>query len=214
VVLAPEAIRGIYDTWDACQAAVRGASGAVYRKVADRALATQLLVGEGRKLAPGTYAFIDGNHLGGLGVVLIHRRADGTAVTKALATTVAAVMPDLAGELSRLANPLAELAAVCAACRVVRPGTTLTIVHDYEGTGCFLDGRWTARDATMRRAVDRCKAAILEHELRVSFQHTPGHQSAVGGDEVAAYNAQADALASAAGRSGSVPPAAQLSLLG
>jgi len=206
VVLAPEASRGIYDTWDACQAAVLGVSGAVYRKAADRVLAAQLLAGEGRTLAPGTYAFVDGNHLGGIGVVLVHRRADGTVTTREVATTVAEVSPGLAADLSRLANPLAELVAVYAACWLVRGDTVLTIVHDYEGTSCFLDGRWTARDATMRVAVNWCKTAILEQRLRVSFRHTPGHQSAVGGDEVAAYNARADALATAAGRS--LPPVA------
>jgi len=44
--------------------------------------------------------------------------------------------------------------------------------------------------------VDRCKTVMFEGQLIVVFRHTNGHQSAIGDDEVAAYNARADALAS------------------
>lgn len=198
VVLAPEPIRGIYDTWDVCEAKVRGVRGAIYRKAVDRALAEQLLRGEGRKLEPGTYAFIDGNAAGGIGVALVHRRPDGTTVVKEISTTVAAVFPDLADDLPRLRNPLAEIAGVWAAVEAVRAGTTVTIVHDYEGTAPLVLGRWNAHDPAMKAAVRRCRAAIESGLIVVRFQHTNGHQSAAGDDEYAQYNGRADELATEA----------------
>ena len=200
VVLAPEPVRGIYDTWSACEATVRGVRGAVYRKATDRALAERLLRGEGRTLEPGTYAFVDGNHLGGVGVVLVHRRPDGTTAVKEVSTTVGEVFPELAGDLARLRNPLAEIAAVWAAVEAVRAGATVTIVHDYEGTAPLVLGRWNAHDPAMKTAVRRCRGGIESGLIVVRFEHTNGHQSAVGGDEYALYNARADTLAAEAGR--------------
>ena len=74
VVTAPERIRGIYASWPECQAAVKGVSGARYQAVASREQAEAMLRGEGRELSAGLYGFVDGNHLGGVGVVLIDRR--------------------------------------------------------------------------------------------------------------------------------------------
>jgi len=110
------------------------------------------------------------------------------------------VFPDLAGDLARLRNPLAELVAVRAALGAVREGTTLTLVHDYEGTGLFLSGSWKPHDPAIKTVVDRCRSLMADAHLTVSFQHTNGHQSAAGGDEFAAYNARADRLASEAAK--------------
>ncbi len=194
VVLAPETLRGIYDTWAACEVTVRGVPGAVYRKAADRALAVQLLRGEGRKLAPGTYAFIDGNHLGGIGIVVVRRSEDGSTQTNEFVSTVAERFGDYAEHLPRLRNPLAELAAAHVILRHYGD-RVLTIVHDYQGVGAWIEGRWKAHDPVIARFVSSCQALIRERGLTVRFQWTNGHQSAVGGDEYAQYNARVDALA-------------------
>jgi len=198
VVLAPEPIRGICDTWPLCEQTVSGVSGAVYRKVADLGTAEALLRGEGRKLDPGTYAFIDGNAAGGIGVVLVHRKADGSTVTREISTTVAEKWPPLARDVERFRNPLVELLAAQAAFDAVHPGTTLTVVHDYEGTSAWIEGRWRLKDGVIGVQVIGCRATIHNRGLHVRFQHQPGHQSDVGGDEYAAYNAKADALATQA----------------
>ena len=76
VVTHPASV-GIYATWPECAAAVRGVSGARYQAVTSRA---------GRGHAPrrarrrrGRYAFVDGNHMGGIGVVLVETDADADA---------------------------------------------------------------------------------------------------------------------------------------
>src|SRR5262249_58901728 len=71
VVTTPAAIRGIYETWNACRAAVSGVRGARYQAVSSRAQAEALLSGEGLRLVPGRYAFVDGNAMRGVGVVLV-----------------------------------------------------------------------------------------------------------------------------------------------
>lgn len=197
VVLAPEPIRGIYDTWDVCEAAVRGVRGAIYRKAADRPLAEQLLGGEGRSLEPGTYAFIDGNHLGGIGIMMVRRADDGSTATSEISTTVAERFPSYEEHLGRLRNPLAELAAAHVALQNTG-GRVLTIVHDYQGVGAWIEGRWKVHDPVIARFVQSCQAFIRERGLTVRFQWTHGHQSGAGGDEYAMYNARADALATKA----------------
>lgn len=195
VVLAPDHIRGIYSTWVACEAAVRGVPGAVYWRVGDRAMAEALLRGEHRRLDPGTYAFVDGNHEGGVGVVLVHRRQDGSTVVKEIATTVSKILPAFADELPRLRNVLAELAALLAAIRAVKSGNSLVVVHDYEGIGAWMIGAWRTRDQVIARVVETVRTEAATRNVELRFVHVRGHQSPMGGDEFALYNARADRLA-------------------
>lgn len=192
VVLAPEEVRGVYETWPECESRVRGTAGAVYRKTRTREDAEVLLRGEGRRLGPGTWAFVDGNEAGGIGVVLVHRDGRGRTRTREIATHVGEVLPGLLGQLGELRNVLSEIAAVMAAAEALKPCTTVTVVHDYEGAGHLLTGRWKARHPGVRTAVAAAMAVIGDRRLTVRFMHVNGHQSAVGGDEFALYNGRAD----------------------
>lgn len=78
VVTASPSVHGIYDSWGACEAAVASVSGALYQSVPTRSAAEAILRGESVTLPAGVYAFIDGNHLGGVGVVFVMHR-DGRA---------------------------------------------------------------------------------------------------------------------------------------
>src|SRR5207244_1028966 len=69
-------IRGIYRTWPECEAKVKGVRGARYQAVASREQAEAMLRGEGTALTPGVWAFVDGNHLGGVGVVVVQKTDD------------------------------------------------------------------------------------------------------------------------------------------
>jgi hypothetical protein len=60
VVTEPPSIRGIYDTWTACHAAVAGVSGARYQSAPSRREAEAILRGESVALPVGVYAFIAG----------------------------------------------------------------------------------------------------------------------------------------------------------
>jgi len=211
VVTEPERIRGIYDSWPACAAAVQGVSGARYQAVGSRAQAEAMLRGEGTALEPGLYAFVDGNHLGGVGVVLVERTAAGEPeVLEALGLTVyqvfagaglpsLATRPVIAAALRRLRNVLAELAALCLALRLVAEGTALTVVHDYEGVGAWLEGRWRAKDPLVAEIVESCRALIGRRRLAVRFRRQRGHAASwAGRDDFAHFNARADALATEA----------------
>src|SRR5262249_49934733 len=122
VVTEPESIRGIYDTWPACEAVVSGVRGARYQSVTSRTEAEAILRGETVTLPPGVYAFIDGNHLGGVGIVFVKQRV-GAPVTKEVSISVTRVflgsrLPGLTTRaaiteaLERLRNVLAELAGL------------------------------------------------------------------------------------------------------
>lgn len=213
VVTAPERIRGIYATWAECQAAVKGVSGARFQAVPSREQAEAVLRGEARSLLRGLYGFVDGNHLGGVGVVLVEQGADGEpVVVEQLGTTVFQVFlgSGLAGldsheairrALERLRNVLAELGALHLLLRLVPEGAALTVVHDYEGVGAWMEGRWRAKDATVAAIVEACRALARDHRLEVAFRHQRGHQSTwIAHDDFAHFNARADALASEAAR--------------
>jgi hypothetical protein len=213
VVTAPDDIRGIYDTWAACEAKVKGVRGARYQSVPSRELAESMLRGEGAALTPGLWAFVDGNHLGGVGVVLVQKGPDdeqetvveqgGYTVMEVLASAAipgVSTRGEVNAALQRLRNVLAELTALYLALRVVPEGATVTIVHDYEGVGAWMEGRWKARDETVAAMVNACGALVDRRRLQVRYRHQRGHQSAwAGRDDFAHYNARADALAGEAG---------------
>jgi hypothetical protein len=213
VVTAPASARGIYDTWAACKAAVAGVAGARYQAVESRERAEAMLRGEAVVLPPGLWAFVDGNHFGGIGVVLVEQPAAGgePRVLREVATTVyevfrSAGIPSLdsrtkiTAATDRLRNVIAELGGLYAALGLVPAGASFTVVHDYEGVGAWLEGRWKAKDPTVAEIVAACRARIAERRLTVSFRHQRGHASTwAGRDDFAKFNARADALATRAG---------------
>jgi len=210
VVTAPERVRGVYETWPACEAAVKGVRGARYQAVASRAQAEAMLRGEGAALTPGLYAFVDGNHLGGLGVVVVDATGGEPTVTEELGLTVREVFAGgavaslrqpkaIAAALERLRNVLAELAALYLALRLMPEGAAVTIVHDYEGVGAWMDGRWKTKDPLVAEVVAACQRLATDRRLTLSFRHQRGHQSSwAGRDDFAHFNARADALATEA----------------
>jgi ribonuclease HI len=207
VVTAPPSIRGIYETWEACRAAVSGVAGARYQGVSSREVAEAMLSGEGLRLEPGLWAFVDGNAMGGIGVVLVEQGESGPASVRDVATTVYEVFgragipsldarPKITAATDSLQNILAELGGLHAAVREAPPGSALTVVHDYEGVGAWLEGRWKAKNPIVAEIVAAGRALIEARRLRVRFRHQRGHESTFAGrNDFAAYNARADKLA-------------------
>jgi ribonuclease HI len=102
--------------------------------------------------------------------------------------------------LGRLRNILAELAALFLALTLVPDGSSVTIVHDYEGVGAWMEGRWKAKDPGVAALIAACRALITRRRLTVAYRHQRGHQASwAGRDDFAHYNARADALATEAG---------------
>ena len=210
VVTAPASIRGVYETWDACRAAVSGVAGARYQGVASREVAEALLSGEGLTLEPGAYAFVDGNAMGGIGVVFVEQGDAGSVSVRERAVTVYDVFgraripsldtrPKITAATNSLQNILAELGALYAALGESPPGSALTVVHDYEGVGAWLQGRWKAKNPIVAEVVTACRALIEERRLEVRFRHQRGHESTFAGrNDFAKYNARADTLATQA----------------
>ena len=207
VVTAPASIRGIYATWDACRAAVSGIAGARYQGVSNREIAEAMLSGEGLQLEPGLYAFVDGNAMGGIGVVLVEQRDAEPAVVREIATTVYDVfaragIPGLdarskiTAATDALQNIIAELGALYVALQEAPKGSAVTVVHDYEGVGAWLEGRWKAKNPLVADVVAGCRALIEVRGLRVRFRHQRGHESTFAGrNDFARFNARADKLA-------------------
>ena len=156
------------------------------------------------------YVFVDGAFIddtSGCGVVFVLRR-DGKVITRELSITAAeaATMAGLGGTLDvraesvRLRNVLGELLAFLAALSHVRPGTSLVVVHDYEGIAAWFRGEWKARDQLVRRLVSAAHRMVLDKGLAVEFRHQRSHRSPERDGEFAAYNQAADRLASMAAR--------------
>jgi hypothetical protein len=210
VVTHPESIRGIYATWPECQAAVAGVRGARYQAVSSRALAEAMLRGEPIALSPGRYAFVDGNHMGGVGVVLVEQGAEGPPAVRELGTDVYAVFgragiaeldsrPKITAAANRLRNVLAELGGLYQALQLAPEGSALTVVHDYEGVGAWLEGRWRAKDPLVAGVVAACQALAARRRLTLTFRRQRGHEASwAGRNDFAAYHARADALATEA----------------
>jgi ribonuclease HI len=210
VVTAPTDVRGIYETWDACRAAVSGVRGARYQAVTSRAQAEALLSGEGLRLTPGRYAFVDGNAMGGIGVVLVEREGPVTRIVKEIGTTVYTVFrsagvpgldarPKITRAVDALRNVLAELGALYLALSLTTPGP-LTVVHDYEGVGAWMEGRWQTKNPLVGEIVAACRQLAERRGIELSFRHQKAHQSTFAGpNDWATFNGRADRLATRAG---------------
>jgi ribonuclease HI len=206
VVTAPEASRGIYETWAECEAVVKGVKGARFQSVRGMETAQALLDG-GISLAPGTYAFTDGDGLGGVGVVMIHQKKDAFRIDKEIATSAVRVFvgqgitglnrPDeVRHALKRMKNILAELGGLYEALRIAEPGSSLTIVHDYKGIGAWMQGTWKRRDEIVDAVISGCELLVREREVQVTYRHQHGHQSTwAAPDAYAKWNQRADELA-------------------
>lgn len=213
VVTAPPSIRGIYDTWEECRALVSGKAGARFQGVSNREVAEAMLRGDGLRLEPGRYAFVDGNAMGGIGVVLVEQAAaEAEPVSvREIATTVYEVFEragissldtraKITAATDSLQNILAELGGLLAALAEAQPGSTLTVVHDYEGVGAWPEGRWKAKNPIVAEIVAACRAVVEARRLQVRFRHQRGHESTFAGrNDFATYNARADKLATDAG---------------
>jgi hypothetical protein len=109
----------------------------------------------------------------------------------------------IATALIRLRNILAELAALYLALRIGPEGAALTVVHDYEGVGAWMTGRWKTKDPLVAEIVAACTALASARRLTLTFRHQRGHQSSwAGRDDFAHFNARADALATEAATGG------------
>lgn len=216
VITQPESIKGIYDTWDECESKVDGVSGAKYQKVHDFKEANALLEGGGIVLEPGLHVFTDGNHHGGVGVVVVWKSEDleeePTVVTE-IATSVGRIfygglIPELGTDdevqaaLQESKNVLAELGGLFLALWQAPAKGKLTIVHDYEGIASWMTGKWKAKEPVVRAIVGACKELVRGKSLVLGFQWQKGHTSSwAGRHDLARFNARADELATRGGSS-------------
>jgi ribonuclease HI len=214
VITQPDAIKGIYDTWEECKSRVDGVKGAKYQKVQDLGQAEALLAGHGVVLPPGLHVFTDGNHLGGVGVVVVWMPDDADAepvVVTEIATSVGrifygGVVPALGSEdevraaLDKSRNVLAELGGLYLALWQAPSGGSLNLVHDYEGIAFWMTGEWKANEPVVKAIVDGCKQIVTKKQLDLSFQWQKGHTSSwAGRHDLARFNARADELATSGG---------------
>lgn len=214
VVTQPEEIKGIYDTWDECKSKVDGVKGARYQKVHDLEHAKALVGGQGIVLTPGLHVFTDGNHLGGVGVVVVwmsEKPDEEPVVVTEIATSVGrifygGVVPalgsdeDVKAALEKSRNVLAELGGLYLALWQAPARSSLTIVHDYQGVASWMTGKWKANERVVKAIVDGCKELVKEKGLKLGFQWQKGHTSSwAGRHDLARFNSRADKLATLGG---------------
>lgn len=214
VITEPEAIRSICETWDECKSKVDGVKGAKYQKVHHRAEAEAMLDGSGVVLAPGLHVFTDGNDRGGVGVVVVWMSddpSDDATVVAEVTTSVGrifygGVVPGLGSDgevqaaLQKSRNVLSELGGLYLALWQAPAKREMTIVHDYEGIGAWMTGKWKTKEPVVTAIVDGCKEIVNQKELRLQFHWQKGHTSSwAGRHDLARFNTRADELATLGG---------------
>jgi ribonuclease HI len=212
VITEPASIKGVCETWDECRSKVKGVKGAKYQKVHGEAEVEALLQGSGIVLTPGLHVFTDGNDRGGVGVVIVWMSddpSDEPIVVAEIASSVGrvfygGVVPALGSEedvelaLEKSRNVLAELGGLYLALWQAPANSAVTIVHDYEGVGAWMTGKWKANVPVVRVIVAECKEIVEDKRLDLSFHWQKGHTSSwAGRHDLARFNARADALATA-----------------
>jgi hypothetical protein len=147
--------------------------------------------------------------MGGVGVVLVERDGTVTRIREEIGTTVYTVFrgasvpsldarPKITQAVDALRNVLAELAALHLALSLTTPGP-LTVVHDYEGVGAWMEGRWQTKNALVAEIIAACRELAERRGLQLAFRHQKAHQSTFAGpNDWATFNARADRLATKA----------------
>ncbi len=205
----PESIRGVYEDWASCLAAITGSIGPIQMKVCSREDANAILDGKGVVLAPGLYAFTDGNSSGGIGVAIVRMGDEQDAepeVEQRIPTSVHQIfrgskIPGLESDqavsdvLQRITMHLSELAAVYVAVDNVPPGTGMTIVYDRESVGSLMQS--PARSKKPAGAlVSESQKLAEEKRLVLTYKHQCAHRSTwAGRHDFVKYNSLADDLA-------------------
>lgn len=221
VVTAPASIRGLYPTWPACEAKVKGVTGAKYQRATPEQ-AAQLLAGQPTPLPSGLYVFTDGNARGGIGIVRLFRGA-ATSKRDEISTQLTSVFPNgvrladgdtivsVEQALEEIQNIAAELGAAYHALDSLakaKPGTALTLVADYAGVEGWLARSWKKNHPIVEGLVVQIEALIAARQFTVTYQTVKGHQSEQLAtlDELVRENRRADALATTAAGPAPAPP--------
>ena len=186
VVNTPKPIRGVYTSWPACKAAISRVPGARFQRVSSREAAKALLSGKRVTLVPGTYVFVDGNKVGGVGVAFVFSDKERTIVTREFSRSVyeifsQAPLPPLEsraavmGALKHISNIFSELAALYLAFREIPVGSRFTLVHEYAATGAWIDAGWATHNRTMEAMIEVCRRLIQERRLVPTYLHRHSH---------------------------------------
>lgn len=165
-------------------------------------------------LSPGLHVFTDGNHHGGVGVVVVwmpdEPSADPIVVTE-IATSVGQVfsrnvIPGLGDDgavdaaLKKARYVLAELGGLYLALWQAPEGAQLTIIHDYKGVADWMEERSKAKDPIVKAVVGACRDIRDSNRLRLTFTWQRGHTSQwAGRHDLARFNSRADSLATLGG---------------
>lgn len=212
VVTEPDSIRGIYETWDDCKAAIDGVPEAKHQKVQNLKQAQAMVEGGGVILTAGLHVFTDGNSHGGVGVVVVWMGDDPAAdpaVVTEISTSVGHVFYDgsipglddagmVSAALEKSRNILAELGGLYLALWQSPEKSALSIVHDYEGVGKWMKDEWKIKDAVLEAVIGACKEIEERKHLELEFVWQKGHTSSYAGrHDLARLNGRADELATA-----------------
>jgi hypothetical protein len=66
---------------------------------------------------------------------------------------------------------MSSLSSAACTFRCGRPANSaITIVHDYEGVGSWMKGKWKANEPVVKAIVDVCKQLEADKRLDLSFQ--------------------------------------------
>lgn len=100
---------------------------------------------------------------------------------------------------SECSNPFAEMVAIYKAIQqfsgVFKSGDKITFKSDYEGTICWLTGKWKAKLSYIKQIRDEILRLLDSSPWEVSFEWVKGHQSKSVMSPDAFWNGEVDKLA-------------------
>lgn len=182
---------GVYSTWETAKQMVEGYPGAIYKSFTDEKAAYEFLaLGENKKaeVQPkgGYELYTDGSYdknLSGWGFVLLK---EGKVIAEGCGPTVRFGSRNVGAELEAVMYGLQEAVKLGA--------TNIELYHDYEGVGCWADGRWKAVKHASSQYASWIKQ-LRSNGIEVNFHKVTGHS----GNK---FNEKADQLAANGRKSG------------
>lgn len=137
--------QGIFTSWNDCEKAIRGFSGAVYKKFDSESAALEWLNDNGSTLRDTSVArdyevYTDGSYINGQYSWAYAFVKDDTVIyedSNVGKNLEAAVMRNVAGEIAAVLHAVKRAAEL---------GVTIRIYHDYAGIAFWVTGEWKAKN--------------------------------------------------------------------
>ena len=169
-------VTGIFPSWEECQKATKGFSGAEYKKFKFKKDAENFLKDVKMEDSSEILIFTDGSHMGdklGIGAYCKFKGREFKLSENF--------------KCEKVSNPTCEFLAFQKCLKYLKnvpKWQTVTFFIDYEGVEKWMSGKWRCKAPHIQEIKKSCDQQLKEIKCKIVIKHVPAH-SGIPGNEMA-----------------------------